>query len=386
MSRVMSISAVCSLVCNFLSTRYASILACHTETNMPTTNYRVTHEQISSVLHHASITDELKSVTRIENGFNPIYNVTTANAQYILKITNPTWKVLKTRNEAVVLQFLSQHTSIPVPSVYSFSDTTDLIGYEYILMSYVPGVAFSDIYDQLSLKEKEPYLRQIAHYYVDIIDINIESQDDNHLGCFKNIEKIGDKYVAKLCANVDSLLGPYKDLYDYIIEYIHFRFVEMSATKYSHYIPRFEAIIKKLKLQQEQSQFNERLVLTHTDIAPKNIIVDPKTSTVNGIIDWEWACMMLTDQDFTTMTEEAVWGDEQAILLLRQQVLAIMGEERFNRYKQITDQRRDMMDAVSVSMCVVSYPDWYMEREEQIPEYENNLEKNIENLFTRYGV
>jgi serine/threonine protein kinase len=349
--------------------------------------HSVNEEQVRTVFEYAGIPVQTVKLERIENGFcNPVYKIVADDKPYILKVTNPVWQKLKTVNEAVVLKFVSEHTSIPAPKVYAYSNTTELIGYEFILMECMHGVAFSDIIEGLSLEERKPYLQQIAQYYATMVALEIESSNEYAFGCFEKLEKIDNRLIATLCPNVDSLKGPYTDLYSYIIDTIQVRLPGMEKTKYKHYVPQFMAIIEKLREEQRNTTHNERLVLTHTDLAPKNIIVDPSTSTVTGIIDWEWCCMMVTDQDFPTVTESDDWGDEDAKSYLREQVKERLSETLYNDFQEKLESRMHILDADSYAMRVVAYPEWHVGREHEIPEYEEGLEKGVANLFAQFNL
>jgi aminoglycoside phosphotransferase (APT) family kinase protein len=66
--------------------------------------------------------------------------------------------------------------------------------------------------------------------------------------------------------------------------------------RFQKYVPGFHEYIQLLKDERERIGYQEEtLVLTHLDIAPKNIMIDPHTSRITGIIDWEWCTLsMLT--------------------------------------------------------------------------------------------
>ncbi|CAF0796927.1 unnamed protein product [Adineta ricciae] len=352
--------------------------------------HHITNEQIKNILQDSKVLDGNDEFTssRITNGFcNPIYHIKMSSGnQYILKVTNPIWKKLKTRNEAIVLNFLHKYTSIPVPKVISYSNTNELIGYEYILMTYVPGIPLSDVYDSLSFEERKPYLFQLVKIYVEMVNIDIRSTDMNKLGCFEKINEKDGAFEAVLCPNVDSLQGPHNNIYDYSCDYIKFRFPEMLQSKYSHYVPKFEAIINSLREEQQKTVFDERVVLTHTDIAPKNVIIDPETKTVQALIDWEWSSLMVVDQDFETMTLGGVWKGEQELVFLRETLSTLLGEQRMKTYQEQFEKRKNMNDAVSEAMVIVAYQDWYHGREHLLEQAEKDLERDVQDLFSRFDV
>ncbi len=354
---------------------------------MNTHKHGVTEEDVRLVFQCADIPAQIIKMERIQNGFcNPVYKITTNEKPYILKITNPHWKTIKTINEAIVMKFLSEHTNIPVAHVYCYSNNTELIGYEFILMEFLPGVTFSEIYSDLTLEQKKPYLQQIARHYRTMLEIEITSVNEMQFGCFEKLESVNNRLLATLGPNVDSRRGPYIDLYDYIISNIEFRIQELEHCKYKCYIPQFLSVIEKLREEQKTTTHHERLVLTHTDLAPKNIIVDPTTHTVTGIVDWEWSCMMVTDQDFTTMTQESVWGDDETRQFLRQEIELCLGQVKYTKLLRRVERRKHMMDPVTFSMCLVAYPDWYRGREKEAIEYEKRLERETEEMFARFNV
>ena len=114
----------------------------------------VTDAQINIIL--ARIGEELESKQIFEGGFiNPIYYLTTKNGlNLVLRLTHtlPKWKHWKTQNEIVVMKFLRENTSIPTPKVYDCADTTELIGYEYILMERVEGITMRQWYPQATFQ------------------------------------------------------------------------------------------------------------------------------------------------------------------------------------------------------------------------------------------
>jgi hypothetical protein len=73
---------------------------------------------------------------------NPIFNLkvqsktSSSSIEFILKISNPHcyWKEHRTKNEVYTMQYLIEHTTIPIPKIidYSIDSKTSILSCEYI--------------------------------------------------------------------------------------------------------------------------------------------------------------------------------------------------------------------------------------------------------------
>ena len=170
--------------------------------------------------------------------------------------------------EAAALQLVQQHTSVPVPVVLS-SSFADSIG--TISMAYVEGDALDKIWPFLEGDEevKEDICRQTW----DLIY--------KFRGIPKPLEFPAFQCCADGTASTDVLIkplpnhdaGPLASDVD-LRERIYERYYEFNGRRYGRelldMLPR-----------------SEKIVFTHADITPRNIIVDKQG--VVGIVDWEEA-------------------------------------------------------------------------------------------------
>ncbi|KAI9669809.1 MAG: hypothetical protein M1817_004550, partial [Caeruleum heppii] len=90
----------------------------------------------------------------MEGGYCKALLMTTENGgEVIAKIPSPFAGRARysTASEAAVLQYVRDHTTIPVPKVLAWSaDSSNPIGAEYIIMEKAPGVRLSEVWGNIS--------------------------------------------------------------------------------------------------------------------------------------------------------------------------------------------------------------------------------------------
>jgi hypothetical protein len=98
----------------------------------------------------------------------------------ILRISGNHIPNLKTENEAAVLSWVKENTRIPVPAVlYYDSSEKNVLEAEHMIMTRVPGVAISDIYDTLTSEQTNPILDQLTSVLLELHNIPL-----HHIGGF----------------------------------------------------------------------------------------------------------------------------------------------------------------------------------------------------------
>ena len=134
-------------------------------------------------------------------------------------------------NEAATLQFIRQHSSIPVPEVYCcFEDDQAVI----LVTEYVEGVGMNDLNDS---QRK-------------IVQVELE----------RHIEELHSLRSSVVGGPSGILVLPYR------------------------------ATLKTFKDDWNlKPSDHEEYVFCHNDLSQQNIIVDPQSLTIKAIIDWEYA-------------------------------------------------------------------------------------------------
>lgn len=222
-------------------------------------------------------------------------NNSSETKQLILRINNPHlfWKKRRNRNEVNIMKYIKQNTNIPVPLIlsYSYDPLTSILGCEYILMEKVPGEILSNITDNISPDElSDKIINQMISYYKSLRCIKTESMDNTKIGCFKENLEITDLIFD----------GPILKVSNNFLEYINQQFI--FAIRESKKIKKFEILGETLeKLRNKlidavksnplvnNLNFNDEMTVHHGDLNSSNIMVDPNTLEITGILDWEFA-------------------------------------------------------------------------------------------------
>ena len=253
-----------------------------------------------------------------EGAFNKAYTIntkTTSDAtvkSYIFRATLPVEPGDKVRNEVATLDYVKQWTKIPVPAVIAYDSSSENdLGFEWILMEKIPGVPLQDIWRRLSDSSKEAITREIASYVLQIR----ENCDFHEIGGIYHDSDaeftVGPIVAQSMFMNGRRQLiprhrGPYDHYSDYAralvdvqIADVHFlktmpsndpNFDEDLLEDGPDILHAMEGLLSLIPTIFPRNEKNDEPLCTtllHPDLSLDNIMVDPNTLKVTGIIDWE---------------------------------------------------------------------------------------------------
>ena len=277
--------------------------------------------------------DHISATFLTGSSFNKLFTITVPNSgstldspQYIFRATAPIEPFLKTAGEVATHSYLQEYTSIPVPRIIAHSSTSDNeVGCEWILMEKVSGVTLADSWSDIDLDTKKGVTKSVVGYVRQLQDLRRRFTGIGTLYFRQEIEtfdaavrvlRTGDeKYVLgplvspymfgggrKLRVLRD--LGPYSNDAEYISALLASELEEMKLllTPDARLCGDFdedlasgaEEIIQALdELQPILSVLypsqSRNFALDHYDLSIHNILVDPETHEITGIVDWECA-------------------------------------------------------------------------------------------------
>ena len=265
--------------------------------------------------HADSAAVELTVKFLAEGSFNKVYTVNTKTTSivksYIFRATLPVEPGDKLRNEVATLDYIKQQTTIPVPTVIAYDSSSENdLGFEWILMEKIPGAPLCDIWGRLSDSSKETITREIASYVVKMRK-NCVLHEIGGLYHGSNAEFVIGPIVAQsMFMNARRQLisrnrGPYhldsdyaRALIDVQITDVHFlktmpcndpNFDEDILEDGPAILHAMEGLLPLIPAIFPQVKKNEPFLTTllHPDISLNNIMVDPNTLKITGIVDWE---------------------------------------------------------------------------------------------------
>jgi serine/threonine protein kinase len=368
--------------------------------------HQVTEKQIHQVLQHAldtchSLQRDLLDITRIENTkieiqshdnglWNPIFFINIKNVDLVLKVSNPQWKNIKTLNEALIMKFLFEHVpDVCSPEIITFDNTGELIdGMEYILMRKCEGVALSDVYSNFSNEDRKFILKQIVQIrnaMSGISFVNSDNLEQQLFGCFQSIEMIDpEKKVARVTIGLNAdKLGPFHSFEDMLCALIRNRYHQMENEldgKNKYLIPKFELFCNYL-LQHKMELEPGAYTLVHTDLMPKNIIVDLDTKQITGLIDWEWAQLSIIDDDLSSLFDFCDNEEEKDYLI---QGLKHSSNIDFDTIWKGFKSRELAVQIAMDSMCITCWPEWFTDKDEG-EAYEKKRRAEMHERFERFS-
>ncbi|OKL57625.1 hypothetical protein UA08_07313 [Talaromyces atroroseus] len=242
-------------------------------------------------------------------GLKTLYDTSSPFIDLVLRISGDHVPAIKTENEAATLSWISQHTSIPVPSVICYDTTTNNpLNREYIVLTRSPGVTLSDVYDSLTQEQLDDICRQLLKFLAEIHQHsfaqigglmhsptnpeNIISGPilDEHFWFTPDVKR----YFTTTDETFETLniRGPFTSYTNFTIalmeKYIHAASVQKDLTFMRQHLPRLRAFCNILPTFAAQLD-RTRIRLAHKDLHFANMLYDPSSNRITGILDWEFA-------------------------------------------------------------------------------------------------
>ena len=278
-----------------------------------------------------SASDQISATFFAEGAFNKLFAITVSNSgstlgtlEYIFRATSPVEPFFKTAGEVATLSYLQEHTSIPVPRIIAHSTTSDNeVGCEWTLMEKIPGVSLAGVWSDIDLETKSKVTRTIVGYVRQLRDLRrhftgigtlyFREEIDTFNAAVRVLPTENEKYVLGPLVTpymfaggrklrVPRDLGPYSNDTEYIAALAASEMEEMKlllspdAHLHSDFdkdlaeeaegiievLGEFQPILSVLFPSQPRN-----FALQHHDLSLSNILVDPATYQITGIVDWE---------------------------------------------------------------------------------------------------
>lgn len=222
----------------------------------------------------------------------------------------------KTRGEVTTLRWVRRMTQVPVLKVIAYDDSQDNeIGFEWILMDFMPGVSAYRRWRKSSMAEKFWITEQIDEFQSQLFRHSLEDAKFHSMGTLCSTSNVSE--LAKLNLQLGRLVsesffagdhfeydiprGPFRTSHDYLSAY--FSITEKESTKVLeeeaddedtreeaeetlHLAKRLTESLPKIFPPLQNPA--ERTALWHDDLSLKNILID-EDAKVTAIIDWEGA-------------------------------------------------------------------------------------------------
>jgi len=172
------------------------------------------------------------------------------------------------RRETEAMAFVRKHTSIPIPAVIDVQfPTHEADGPSWILMKRLPGSQMGDSWHAMSKHARAEALRQLKSYFDQLH--RLRPSEPGWIGsCSK-----GPAYDHRL--NNMSICGPFAS----VSAFNDFLVAPVKNCPRPEWVAKYRSRLRD----------SHGITFAHSDISWENILVDPPTGNITGILDWEMA-------------------------------------------------------------------------------------------------
>lgn len=222
--------------------------------------------------------------------FNAAYLVALGDGErYVLKVAPPRHvRVLRyERNiihaEVAAIELVARETNVPVPAIYRFDDSGELLDVPYFIMEFLPGVPLHKARPDLAPAEQEQIDEDIGRYLRQINELAGPAFG----------------YLAPGASQHDSWRAAFLQILDDVLA---------DGEAIGVALPRPSAQLRE-QIGRAAAALDEVAAprLVHWDLWDGNIFFDPETRQITGIIDFEralWADPLMEFQ-FRSLEEPA---------------------------------------------------------------------------------
>ncbi|RPA77393.1 hypothetical protein BJ508DRAFT_330249 [Ascobolus immersus RN42] len=281
---------------------------------------------------------------------NKLYHVTTHDDRtYFFRVHIPVDPFYKTASEVATIGYLGRHTSIPVPEVVAYDASADNeLRFEWMILTQIPGVSLDKWWDpcafeaakvpQMPFESKKTLVKQLACYINELRSHKFKAignlykrSDLNEADLLVSVPTSDPDFVlgpiaSRCCARINPTRarvkcdrGPFKEEAGFARSMCELSLGEYnladelqcatenepdSASPEKH--QDSEAVpTTKCEPSHRQTLFDRLMALIptifprratsspsyklyHYDLAARNIIINPTTFQITGIIDWEF--------------------------------------------------------------------------------------------------
>ncbi len=282
--------------------------------------------------------------------YNRLYSLTNPawDKSYIFRVSLPIDPFFKTESEMATMEYVRRHTTLPVPRVVAFSSSDDNeLGYEWVVMEMMPGQPLRKLWPTMPDDARVAFFAELAHhtkqlvalrfsklgnlYFSDVADHVLPPQPPSsptkpphnpHLAGTVNRDlNPNDPFILGRIVSPEFFFdkriyypvarGPFsttRELIDARLSLLHQRLNDLSPAEatpwYSandrelhRHKPLVDAILTHFAslipaLFPAANGPEDVGILWHDDLSEHNLLLDPATYKLTGVVDWEAVSVM----------------------------------------------------------------------------------------------
>lgn len=263
-------------------------------------------DAITEAVHEIEPTWEVRKATPAEHGHHIVYflilDTDTGERRAVLKAT-PDGKSPVCGKEARMQAILDAHTAIPVPEILGVVDERDSLPAPFLLQSHLVGANYrGDIIQNLSKSDVERLARTTGHYLAELHDLDAV----NAFGII-GIEPHETLTGQHPSSDIGQVVVD--DATDSWKAYVHDSATQLvsalEGTRFTNERERIEPVAEACA-EGLVGEFTP--VIARIDNAIDNLLLDPVTSEVTGMLDWEFCVAATPAYDLAFVIHSLVDG------------------------------------------------------------------------------
>ncbi|KAI0359537.1 hypothetical protein OH77DRAFT_1420056 [Trametes cingulata] len=235
-----------------------------------------------------------------ENGaYNVVYHLHFSDGvSWVIRIPYEEWGPLKSscmRLDIIAMQYISSHTTIPIPRLHAYSYTTDnALGHPYMIMDEVQGTCLYDAWKDPSWwtgeRRKENLFQSLAGYMTQLAGLEfdkigrLDRSDDSQAEASHFVAPFpsGSELVGQADGPHEEL-GPFDSTRAYLMSLVDLRRPLEKDARGKAWCALAQMFVDALPDARYDSA---PFTFDHPDFNTQNIFVDD-TGRVVGMIDWD---------------------------------------------------------------------------------------------------
>ena len=269
-------------------------------------NRTLSTDAITKCVQLIEPTWEVVDATPAEHGHHIVYflNLVTKDGKQraVLKAT-PNGKSPVCGKEARMQAILDTHTAIPVPEVFGVVDEHDDLPAPFLLQSQLKGANYrGDIIQELSTSDVERLARSTGQYLAELHSLN--AVDAFGIVSIKPTETLTGQRPS---SDLDQVVVD--DATDSWESYVDDSATQLVAslenTRFADEQERIEPVAEACA-ESLVGEFDP--VITRIDHSIDNLLLNPETSEVTGMLDWEFCVAATAAYDLVFVVHSLVDG------------------------------------------------------------------------------
>lgn len=205
----------------------------------------------------------------VDGAYNSSYLIVLQDGRYVLKIAPPPdIRVLRYENsileaEASALRLVRERTTVPVPELILYDDTCNILDSPYLLMTYLPGTTLDKLRPSLSSSDSNTVDHTVGRYLRQVGDA---ARDRKYFGRWQSRAKMYTSWQECFLALTEAILRDGEDML-ILLPY------EQLRQQFRRWAYTLDEVVQPN--------------LSVLDFGDSSVLVDPKSKTVTGLIDFE---------------------------------------------------------------------------------------------------